>query len=350
MSNDPADGRPEPGTWQPPAAPAPGPPTGTPAHAAPPAHGGAQPAAPTPYPPPPAGAYPPPAGAYAAGPPPVAPGAPKSFVVTWLFAWFLGYLGVDRFYLGKVGTGLLKLVTCGGAGIWFLVDLVLVLAGAQRDKAGRPLAGYDEHKKVAWIVTGVAVALGAVFGGTANALQGDVDAVVEQPAANAPADPTPEEVVEEEPAEEEPVEEEPAEEAPADEAQTAGIGTPVRDGKFEFVVTGVELGVARVGDDLFGQDAQGQFALVRMTVTNIGDEAQYFDGSNQDLVDTLERTHSAATSAALYLDDSESFLNQINPGNAVEGTVVFDIPTDATPARIELHDSAWSGGVTVTLE
>lgn len=129
----------------------------------------------------------------------------------------------------------------------------------------------------------------------------------------------------------------------------ATIGTPVRDGKFEFTVTSVEPGVEHIGDGAFGVDAQGQFLLVHLTVANIGDEAQYFDGSSQKLTDTQGRTHSADGSAAIYLDDSNSFLNQINPGNTVEGIVVFDIPEDAVPASIELHDSAWSGGVSVTL-
>ncbi|WP_448059466.1 DUF4352 domain-containing protein [Cellulomonas hominis] len=127
----------------------------------------------------------------------------------------------------------------------------------------------------------------------------------------------------------------------------AGIGTPVRDGKFEFTVTALEPGVARIGDELLGQDAQGQFVLVHVTVTNIGDEAQYFDASSQTLLDTLGRQHSADSAAALYVDDSNSFLNQINPGNSVEGIVVFDIPADAVPAALELHDSMLSGGVTV---
>ncbi|WP_255432337.1 TM2 domain-containing protein [Cellulomonas sp. SLBN-39] len=199
-------------------------------------------------------------------------------MVTWLFAWFLGYLGVDRFYLGKVGTGLLKLVTCGGAGIWFLVDLVLVLAGAQRDKAGRPLAGYDEHKKVAWIVTGVAVALGAVFGGTAGALQGDVDAVVEQPAANAPADPTPEEVVEEEPAEEEPAEEPetPTVQAWADEtfgafepATTTGSGdsvVPLPSGASVGIVTASHEGQANFAVNVLDAANQSTGELLVNTI------------------------------------------------------------------------------------
>jgi len=105
------------------------------------------------------------------GAPHVGPTPPKSFVVTWLFSLLLGYLGVDRFYLGKVGTGILKLVTCGGAGIWYLVDLVIVLSGNQTDKAGQKLEGYDKHKRTAWIVTAVVVLLSAISGGV-NAANG----------------------------------------------------------------------------------------------------------------------------------------------------------------------------------
>lgn len=86
----------------------------------------------------------------------------KSFVVTWLLSYFLGVLGVDRFYLGKIGTGLLKLITIGGIGIWWLIDLIFVLTGNMKDKAGRPLEGYEKNKKVAWIVTAALVVLSAI--------------------------------------------------------------------------------------------------------------------------------------------------------------------------------------------
>lgn len=89
----------------------------------------------------------------------------KSFIVTWLLAWFLGTLGIDRFYLGKFGTGVLKLITLGGFGIWSIVDLIIYLVGAGRDKRGLPLDGYDEHKKLAWIVTVIFFVLGIGFGG-----------------------------------------------------------------------------------------------------------------------------------------------------------------------------------------
>ncbi len=93
------------------------------------------------------------------------PAKSKSFVVTWLLSLFLGVLGVDRFYLGKIGTGLLKLLTAGGFGIWALIDLILVLAGAQTGKQGQPLEGYQENKTLAIIVTIVVWVFGLGIGG-----------------------------------------------------------------------------------------------------------------------------------------------------------------------------------------
>ncbi len=128
----------------------------------------------------------------------------------------------------------------------------------------------------------------------------------------------------------------------------AGIGDPVRDGKFEFTVTKVQPGVQQIGGE-FGDEAQGQFILVHVTVENIGDESQLFDGSAQKLFDAKNREFSADTVAAKYLEESKSFLNEINPGNKVNGIVVFDVPKDVKPVKMELHDSVFSGGVTVNL-
>ncbi|HET9098487.1 MAG TPA: TM2 domain-containing protein [Candidatus Saccharimonadales bacterium] len=80
----------------------------------------------------------------AANQPVLNPVGDKSFLVTLLLSSFVGLLGVDRFYLGKVGTGLLKLFTLGGLGIWAFVDWVLILSNNMRAKDGRFLKGYNK--------------------------------------------------------------------------------------------------------------------------------------------------------------------------------------------------------------
>ncbi|MEZ5158027.1 MAG: TM2 domain-containing protein [Candidatus Nanopelagicales bacterium] len=124
------------------------------------------PAAATPPPPPASAATPPPPPAAAPAPPPppasVAPGAgvalypngkpmldaegrpasPKSRLAAALLAWFLGFLGIHRFYVGKVGTGILMIVTLGGLGIWVLIDFIVILIGSFKDKEERYLANW----------------------------------------------------------------------------------------------------------------------------------------------------------------------------------------------------------------
>lgn len=131
--------------------------------------------------------------------------------------------------------------------------------------------------------------------------------------------------------------------------KSAGIGTKVRDGKFEFTVTGVDCSKTKVGDDVLNTTAQGKFCIVSVTVANIGDQAQTFDGGDQKAyVGKVEFSDDGT--AEMYINsDNQTFLQDINPGNSVKGKLIFDVPKSTKLTEVELHDSPFSGGVRVAL-
>ena len=63
----------------------------------------------------------------------------RGFVPTLILCILLGWLGVHRFYAGKIGTGILMLLTLGAFGIWTLVDLIMIATGSFKDGDGRPI-------------------------------------------------------------------------------------------------------------------------------------------------------------------------------------------------------------------
>lgn len=65
--------------------------------------------------------------------------SPKSRLAVTLLAWFLDSFGAHRFYLEKIGTGILMLVTFGGLGIWVLIDFIMAVCGEMKDKDGKPI-------------------------------------------------------------------------------------------------------------------------------------------------------------------------------------------------------------------
>ena len=63
----------------------------------------------------------------------------KDWTTLLILSILLGGLGVDRFYAGHIGLGVLKLITLGGCGIWSLIDLILVAVGNFKDADGLPI-------------------------------------------------------------------------------------------------------------------------------------------------------------------------------------------------------------------
>ena len=71
--------------------------------------------------------------------------SPKSRLVALLLCFFFGWIGIHRFYVNKVGTGVLMILTIGGFGIWVMVDLILIILGEFTDKEGRKLVVWMDN-------------------------------------------------------------------------------------------------------------------------------------------------------------------------------------------------------------
>lgn len=63
----------------------------------------------------------------------------KDWLVTLLLSIFLGSLGIHRFYVGKIGTGILQFLTLGGCGLWVLIDIITIVTGNFKDKDGNEI-------------------------------------------------------------------------------------------------------------------------------------------------------------------------------------------------------------------
>lgn len=113
-------------------------------------------------------------------------------------------------------------------------------------------------------------------------------------------------------------------------ASTASIGTPVRDGKFEFVVTKVD-------------SADPNLIKVHVEVTNIGDKAQHWSSSNQKLLAGGKEFESD------LWETEGSSMDELNPGLSTQAVLGFKVPPGTVPDGIELHDSMFSQGATVSL-
>lgn len=136
------------------------------------------------------------------------------------------------------------------------------------------------------------------------------------------------------------------------DAAVVGLGSPARDGKFEFTANKVTCGLQEVGGQYLKETAQGQFCVLDLTVKNIGEKPQLFSASSQKAFSGSTEYSSSSQAAIAYASgkglDTGNWFKDINPGNKMTTVVVFDIPTDKKLDKLQLHDSPFSGGVSVT--
>ncbi len=88
----------------------------------------------------------------------------KSFPIALTLSVFLGFYGADHFYLGKYRSGVLKLLTLGGLGVWWISDIVKTLQGKTFDREGRALLGGDGKTRKTALVILVGVVSVSLFG------------------------------------------------------------------------------------------------------------------------------------------------------------------------------------------
>ena len=134
--------------------------------------------------------------------------------------------------------------------------------------------------------------------------------------------------------------------APGGGDTVAPAGTPVRDGKFEFRVAGLDYG-ERVGF----QSARGEFLIVTLAVRNHSDETKWFLPFGQKLVltDGSRIDHDATATAWQAVQDRQGHTFELTPGAEGTAVLVFDVPDAVSAAHLELHDFVLSDGVSVAL-
>jgi hypothetical protein len=130
-------------------------------------------------------------------------------------------------------------------------------------------------------------------------------------------------------------------------------GSAVRDGKFEFQVLDVRSRKTvgdPTGNPYMTVTAQSTFLVITLSVRNTGNEPQNFFGQNQKLIDVAGREYAAETRADMYMNTEVGVMGTINPGNAIEVKLAFDIQVGTPVGVMELHDSMFSGGAKVALQ
>lgn len=146
--------------------------------------------------------------------------------------------------------------------------------------------------------------------------------------------------------------EEEAADEEADGGESFALGEDFAVNDWGITVNGVGERTVTIGDDFFNTEAQGEFLPVDLVVANNGDSASMFFASDFVAVDDQDREFNYSTDATMYgaSDGAVSLLDEINPGNSIEGTIYFDVPEGTSIVSINIDAGFLSDPVRVSLD
>jgi hypothetical protein len=273
---------------------------------------------------------PPPVYYAAPQPPPVTP--PRAAVLPWLS-------------FGSAVLAFLLAVIPFSAGIAWLPALVAIVLGvislARKSRPTWPSIVGVALGPIAWVI---AIVVTVVVWAIASAGETGPAAAPQQPVVVA----TPEPVEVEDRATPSPAPVESAIESPVEspvpvaETPLPRIGETVLVDDWAFTVVSVGARAATAGETRWsgGAQAQGEFVPIVVRVENRGTAAESFTPNDVVAIDPEGRQFSYSSDASIYADDSLDWYDEINPGNAVEGAIYFDVPP-GTPLDRVLLDVGW---------
>jgi hypothetical protein len=129
-------------------------------------------------------------------------------------------------------------------------------------------------------------------------------------------------------------------------APASGSGPRAADGAITFALTGTETAASVKSQDApVEQNAQGQYVIVHLTVSNTGDQPATFVGTFQKLK-AGGATYSIDDVATAYLNGTVA---QLNPGDNSNVAIAFDVPAGTTPDSLEVHGDPTSAGAELPL-
>jgi TM2 domain-containing membrane protein YozV len=95
------------------------------------------------------------------------PKSSRSYILTMLLAFFVGWLGIHRFYTGYIVIGVIQLLTLGGCGLWALIDVISLVLNKYKDADGNEL---DGHNAGCAMIVGIILVLNFIMGGLGSLL------------------------------------------------------------------------------------------------------------------------------------------------------------------------------------